>query len=713
MADRDTVERAATGLRRLRSEAEWVADIRAQLDAGRYFFAFDTVRAAAADHPKSLELSLLGALALLRSGAVEEARKWLAPIDRSLQTGTMELRQIYQLLRDALADAAADGRRGRRSDPDAAALERVGRLIDQIRQVGRGEDVERLDDISMLRLVVSIHREIWRRLGLAEDLAHARDMALEAFRQSRAPVDGIAAATLSWHLGKPRDARRLARESITLCADEDAALAAVADPSERHALAVAIGEARLLLGQRRAAVTAFERAAALAGGLHTRIVETLRDVRMLDARGLTVPDGVLAALRPPTVVIFAGQPIDPPGTDPAIFPPALEAVVRAGIDARLATLDASIGYCSAAAGSDLLFIEAMLDRGADVTVLLPFNLEDFVATRVRPAGHGWEQRFRNALKLVETVEYATQDRYLGHDMLLRFNNQIIDGLARLRARALLTDPHLMLVWDYAAPTGAGTAADFMDHWPDIRRLHILDLDDLRGAHVAALAPAGGQPAAAGATTAAAPSPAVPVTSRVIRTMLFADIVGFSKLREEHMPAFWAFMRAVEARMGRTREIPLLVESWGDALYVAADGARALADYAMTLKNAMSDIDGAAHGLPTDLQLRIGLHAGPVFEGENPLTGRKIVYGSHVNRAARIEPVALPGNIYASHQFVALLETEESAARNEAELTGRPYEQRYVSEYLGVLPLAKDYGLQPVYHLRKRRAGEGDGEGSPA
>ncbi len=148
-------------------------------------------------------------------------------------------------------------------------------------------------------------------------------------------------------------------------------------------------------------------------------------------------------------------------------------------------------------------------------------------------------------------------------------------------------------------------------------------------------------------------------------MLFADIVGFSKLREEHMPAFWSFMRAVEARMGRTREIPLLVESWGDALYVAADGARALADYAMTLKNAMSDIEGADHGLPTDLQLRIGLHAGPVFEGENPLTGRKIVYGSHVNRAARIEPVALPGNIYASHQFVALLEREESAARNEA------------------------------------------------
>ena len=59
-------------------------------------------------------------------------------------------------------------------------------------------------------------------------------------------------------------------------------------------------------------------------------------------------------------------------------------------------------------------------------------------------------------------------------------------------------------------------------------------------------------------------------------------------------------------------------------------------------------------------MRIGLHAGPVFEGIDAITGRPNFFGSRVNRAARIEPVTLPGHIYASQQFVGAAHRPSSA-----------------------------------------------------
>jgi pilus assembly protein FimV len=72
----------------------------------------------------------------------------------------------------------------------------------------------------------------------------------------------------------------------------------------------------------------------------------------------------------------------------------------------------------------------------------------------------------------------------------------------------------------------------------------------------------------------------------------------------------------------------------------------------------------------------------------------------VSRTARIEPVTVPGEIYASQQFVALLTAEENAVRHERQMTGERYAPWYRCEYLGIQALAKNYGDQPVYHLRR-------------
>ena len=85
----------------------------------------------------------------------------------------------------------------------------------------------------------------------------------------------------------------------------------------------------------------------------------------------------------------------------------------------------------------------------------------------------------------------------------------------------------------------------------------------------------------------------------------------------------------------------------------------------------------------------------------------MIYGGNVNRAARIEPISVPGKIYASEQFVALLTAEESAHRHEAVLRGGDYLERYVVEYVGVQVLPKGFGEQAIYMIREPQAGSAE------
>src|SRR5262249_59497798 len=87
--------------------------------------------------------------------------------------------------------------------------------------------------------------------------------------------------------------------------------------------------------------------------------------------------GVSAAHRP--------APPAPAGAPAASrFPadPALLRRVSAAIAERLEDLSATVGYCSAACGSDILFAERMLERGAELHVVLPYHEDDFRYTSV-------------------------------------------------------------------------------------------------------------------------------------------------------------------------------------------------------------------------------------------------------------------------------------------------------------------------------------------
>jgi class 3 adenylate cyclase len=137
----------------------------------------------------------------------------------------------------------------------------------------------------------------------------------------------------------------------------------------------------------------------------------------------------------------------------------------------------------------------------------------------------------------------------------------------------------------------------------------------------------------------------------------------------------------------TNPPPAFVNTWGDGLYVVFEGVVAGADFALRLVDRVKTVDWSGLGMPADTTVRIGIHAGPVYQRMDPIIGRENVFGSQVNRAARIEPVTTPGCAFASEQFSAALAAEP----------GHPF----TSEYVGIEELAKGYDRCPLYLLGRR------------
>ena len=92
------------------------------------------------------------------------------------------------------------------------------------------------------------------------------------------------------------------------------------------------------------------------------------------------------------------------------------------------------------------------------------------------------------------------------------------------------------------------------------------------------------------------------------------------------------------------------------------------------------------GLPASFDLRIGLHCGPIFCCEDPVTHTMLYTGSHTSRTARIEPITPPGQVYTSSAFAAV------AAATGVDDLG--------FSYIGRIPLAKQYGSLALYHVQR-------------
>ena len=172
-------------------------------------------------------------------------------------------------------------------------------------------------------------------------------------------------------------------------------------------------------------------------------------------------------------------------------------------------------------------------------------------------------------------------------------------------------------------------------------------------------------------------------------MLFADVVGFSKMPDSVYPGFLRhFLADADAVLSDPENPALMRNTWGDAIFAVFGDPGHAARAALALQRLVGGVDwssrmGLAPGT-VDLRLRIGLHAGPVHEGWDPVTRSPNYVGRHTNIAARIEPIAQEGHVYVSGEFAAF-----------ATVT---HPDGFQFDYVGQLALPKQAGVLPVFRL---------------
>lgn len=144
--------------------------------------------------------------------------------------------------------------------------------------------------------------------------------------------------------------------------------------------------------------------------------------------------------------------------------------------------------------------------------------------------------------------------------------------------------------------------------------------------------------------------------RVLRALLFADTCGFSKLTDDELPRFADHVLGVIGQVLDRHEANVLWRNtWGDALYAVLTSVEEAAACALELQEAIEKIDLAAIGLPSSLALRLAAHFGPVLQLWDPVLKTMTSMGSHVSRAARVEPVTPPSAVYVTEHFAAALQ----------------------------------------------------------
>ena len=490
--------------------------------------------------------------------------------------------------------------------------------------------------------------------GDSDQLEQAYRAYLAIYRDSGDSYPGINAASLALLTGDAETSSALAAEIL--------AMPKVAAPEDYYDAATR-AEASLLLWRFKDAAEAARLAITLPNCTVGNRATTVRQFGVIADR-LKVPPAarraVLNPLRAPAAFHYAGHIFLPN--------PAEEARLSAGIEAMLDARDAGYAYGSIAAGADILVAEAVLRRGGELNIVLPCIKEDFFAQSITPAGQAWVARAEACLAAAESVTYSTRLHYVSDPGLFGYGAAVAMGRARLRAQHLATNAFQLAIWDGEPGGAVGTGADVL-LWRN------------RGGETDVIAP--------GAIDRDYPRPSVaaaPPLPRRTAAILFTDYAGFSRLAESAYPVFdREIMGRIAEVLAAQRHHILARNTWGDALYLVMESAAAGAEVALHLQRVLNGYDASGLGLPPELGgMRIALHYGSVYQSEDRITGLANFLGNEVARAARIEPVTPPGDVYVTEPFAAMVALHA------------PY--RFRCRYVGQVDLAKKYGAFPMYRL---------------
>jgi class 3 adenylate cyclase/tetratricopeptide (TPR) repeat protein len=602
------------------------------LKLGEPLVAYDAVAEGMKSFPQDIRLRQLLALALARSGAAGPANEML---ERLYQDGSRDEETLGLLAR---------------THKDLASEEE--------------EDVSKA----------------------SQHLRRAYELYAQGYKMSGGYWSGINAATLALLLGERDHATALARRVREQCWESLRRVARAND--EHYWLLSTLGEASLLIGNWTEAENWYCQALELRSRDWGSLQATRHNARLLMQCVAPEEDGgrIESLFRFPTVVVFAGHIVDRDDETVPRFPARLEPMVKYAIEQRLKKLNAGFGYASLACGSDILFHEAILEMKGESHVILPYKTERFIKESVEIRGSDWRKRFEKIITQAIEIQEVSKQRHVGSSVSYEFANLMLHGLASVRAEQLETKLVPVAVWDGKSGNGVGGTAETVARW---RRLglevDVIDLADILRWESPSLS---GQAAACPATVSKQISEASSEFAPEIRALLFADAEGFSKLSDEEVPLFVRHFLGLAGRLAaESAHRPLTKNTWGDGLYFVFSNVRDAGQFALDLRDAVRNTDWLKHGLP-GLNLRIGLHAGPVYACRDPVTQRTNYIGADVSRAARIEPITPTGQIYASQSFAALAAAEGV--------------KEFRCDYVGQTSMAKKYGTFPTYVVLRRK-----------
>jgi class 3 adenylate cyclase len=558
----------------------------------------------------------------------------------------------------------------------SGATQQARKLYEEYAIGARTEDLDaRTLDARILKDKALKSREPKRqaRLGEAAQRYH------EVFDQLPDSYPAVNAATLYFLAGRREEADALARATLDACAKED--------PQGDWGVyfhAATVAEASLLVGDLKSAEEYIRRAGEIEAVDYATRTTTRKQLKLICETTRT-DMAILDAIRVPGVLYFAGHIIGAPGKG-GRFPAVQEDHVQDEIERYLDEHDVGVAFGSLAAGADIMISEACIRRNIDVHAVLPFNKADFYAESVAAAEAGWSERFEECFAWCEaneaggsgSIQYATDGSFLGDESLFMYAARFAMGLAMLRARNLDTDLRMLAIYDGKGGTGIGTDGS-IDVWAAAGLpCDVIDVQDSDEPRTTMDGVPGARPA----------RPSIQLPEREPRAILFGDVVGFSSLDEEMVPLFHdCFMSRVSAVLDDYKEHVLYRNSWGDAVYVVLDHALTAASCGLAIQKVVRRHDFRDDGINTDLSLRLGGHFGPVFCGKDYIRKEPTYFGSHVTKAARIEPVTPPGELYVTEAMAAALALSENDTID--------------CDYVGPVPLAKNYGELRMYVLRER------------
>jgi MAP3K TRAFs-binding domain len=310
------------------------------------------------------------------------------------------------------------------------------------------------DDPESAGILGSIYKELFKKNQKTSFAIQSRDTYQKNFTVTQSYYTGINAATMSAMAGQVSKARETAAQVIGLVEKLEAGFWELAT----------LGEAYLLTKNKAKSVEQYVLARKMAGNDWGRVTSVHNQLWLLN-HYIPVPNEVMRLFAPPNVVAFAGHMIDHPNRPSPRFPEAIAPQVKESIRHSIRTLNARIGYSSLACGSDILFIEAMIEEGAEVNLFLPFSQEDFIKTSLAFAGSEWVTRFYNIVDN-HKVSFVTKERYGGHDELFTFLSRVFYGAAILRSRATHSEPNLITVLsEQDLRSKEGGTRNTINRWP--------------------------------------------------------------------------------------------------------------------------------------------------------------------------------------------------------------------------------------------------------